>query len=408
MRALGRGVVQGTLLSAAGSLLVGCALLQPKADPIAMPEPPQTRSASLVIEVEPEDPSVSDYVQPEDHVFPPQASVVINVPSSIDSRRASDQSNGPDDDSFKTRNFYSAAEERIERELIRHGFRLLSRAKFEAKLREQRDAGAACDPWYRCPERLGDELRAAVEDLERDLEADEISRAEYAEEMAELGRSNLRSAGRSRQAGEDELVDMSEVIRAAQSGAAGERADYILEVNRFNTNPDEKMTRVIDLRGHPDVRRFRNNHAWTGDLTRSQDMILRCEQQMAELNAKLVEVQSGQVVWIGSHRVTESMLAGEENTLIYEITASENVVNADRVRSFVRYQNSEPQLVARSGQPKPDVPDYEVVAALDGPVLTSGQCTINDRSQQKRAAVSTALAQEVAETLIKTIRVGGI
>lgn len=334
-------------------------------------------------------------VQLATHNVRPGSTVVINVPSGVVD---DESSRGGSDKDFKTKDFFNEAEQEIEKVFIRNGFRVLSRAKFEAKLRDLRDE-ARCDfNEYRCLySSVAPEARPVLDDIKSKYENGKITGAEFADQVKQFKEQmQISSAGKSRQEDEKELTDISEVIRAAQSGDV--RADYILQINVFDTKKRLKVTN--DLRHNADVRDFINRYPEIKsafDLPKNH--LLSCAIVGAELNAKLIHVTSGEIVWIGQHQLNE-LSAGVQQISI-EMGERTSPRNESAVESFVRIQNFEEQRKARYGK-EISPPGWEYTTELIPPTVISGRCE-NDWSMDSE--IRTQLARNVAKELMSTIKV---
>jgi len=142
---------------------------------------------------------------------------------------------------IETTAFVSDTERQLEKELIKRGFRVINRARLEAKLREMRDSRDDCKGSLSalrpaCLQQLPEEAQRLIASFDQDRRAGKLSDLDFATKVAEVrDRFQYASAGRNRAA--NEMIDVSEVIRAAKDGEVG--ADFILLINgfRFETVP---------------------------------------------------------------------------------------------------------------------------------------------------------------------------
>ena len=86
---------------------------------------------------------------------------------------------------FKTKDFFNEAEQQIEKVLIRNGFRVLSRNKFEAKLRTLRDESKCNYAQYNCLySEVPPETRMILDALKIKFDKSTIDPDQYAEEVS--------------------------------------------------------------------------------------------------------------------------------------------------------------------------------------------------------------------------------
>lgn len=217
-------------------------------------------------------------------------SVVIAVPASEATREAGKldleeglaEGDGVAAIEFRTSSYFAQAEQQIERSLLEKEFRLLDRAKFEAKLRSQRAEAA--------------------------LSADKASADR------ELGRT--------------ELTDIAELIRATEEGE--NRADYIFRVDTFAIRPSSDETvHLLDFQEFEDLC---NEHAGLRQaiVAAGAESIVK-PGFSAVLNARLIRVADGEIVWVGRHKIgTQHVL---DNGFTVTLPVTKSVSNADMVNS---------------------------------------------------------------------------
>jgi hypothetical protein len=376
--------------------LAGCSSAPKLADPLAMPAVPAERSETVTVDLtlKSNNRLHDNVVQMPGHAVRPGSTVVINVPESLMEMRSRQ---GAANQEFKTKDFFNEAEQQIEKVFIGSGFRVLSRARFEAKLRDLRDE-ARCDlNTYSClRSSVADEARPILDDLKRRFDRGEITAAQYSDQIAEFkSKMQTRSAGRSRSGDNKELTDISEVIRAAQAGDI--RADYILQINRFHT--DKPVQLKADLRHEPQVRDFLAKYPQLRPTFESGHHELTCAIVGAELNAKLIHVQTGEIVWIGSHEMNE--ISAQVERIAVELRQRTFVSNAQEVQQFVAHQNTPYQRQARYGRAV-SLPQWKYQMALVPPTVSAGRC---EKTFKLNDETSATLARRVANELISTIKV---
>ncbi len=385
---------------AAGVCLSGCA---PRlADILPVPNPDPRRTDSVQFELFTPAVSVLDentVLSPNANILP-GSSFVIDVP--VDLRL---ESSGPDGagqggfstGDFSTRGYFNFAEQAIERGLLLNGFVVKDRSKFEAVLRDMRDreyfAQSAVDP----------AIQPILNDLRARLESGLISESEYANQVMEFrNRMQVFQQGPSNT---NQLADASEIIRAA--GASDIRAEYILQISNFETL--DYRNEQVYLLSHPDFRDFVDRHAAARRKFNdgSADAHYACEVAQASLDAKLIHVASGDVVWIGHHTVTEIDAEDNQAALRLEVSYERDCANCDEVSDRIAFLNTEEMRRERArGEISPRVDSYRYVETVsDARRIGGSQCQYGEREDTEALQrTRRELASRVAGELIGTIR----
>lgn len=190
-------------------------------------------------------------------------------------------------DVFKTEGYINKAEVVVEKELLRAGFDVIDRSKFEAKLRTKRENNSHKETLV---------YEKAKKLLDEKLKNTTISKEEYVHELAKL-----KETTQHRSRGQKELIDMSELIRAA--GSKGVQADFILQLTTIEEYKGYKTQ--VKIHGNPDVENYlKNNPDVTyGDRANSIPYSFDTQVFRVVFAAKLFDVQTGKVVWTGSHEL---------------------------------------------------------------------------------------------------------
>ena len=248
-----------------------------------------------------------------------------------------------DDSVFKTDGYFNEAEQAVEKALIRIGFDVLDRSKFEAKLRDLRDRSNIRPGWYY--DWTEDLLESGEYDVLKDqykkqLENGIITPSQYAEIINEVDKMSQRGLpGNKRE--EDEMNDIAEVIRAAQTGV--DQAEYLLQINEVKVvDAGQKSLRIEH---YPEVWGFVNQHHGLGIGYSSKDIPPSIESRWfkATCNAKLIEVKTGSIVWIGSHEIESS----SAQTINIRFGVEKNVRNEDDVNAVIYAHNQENEILSK-------------------------------------------------------------
>lgn len=263
-------------------------------------------------------------------IVKPGSSVVISVPASIYQRTQQTSGHGVADElGFRTDGYFNVLEQYIERGLIAAGFHVKDRAKFEAKLRDLRDSGDVV-------RRADSPYNAALANLQKELDAGKITREEYAEQALQL-RDKLLDPSRSSRSRE-ELTDISEVIRAAQDGDV--MADYVLQVNELAVVHYTGTPLQLGIR--PEVQEvLRKNPGLRLGSPGEEGAIpstLKQPWAQARFNAKLIDVKTGSIDWIGEFTI-ESLAVLEDGVRIV-IGIRKRPTNANVIIRGIESHNS--------------------------------------------------------------------
>lgn len=386
-------VVYSVLGTAMAVVMSGCG---PKlAPPLSQPVAPQTSIDVIKVPLQWE----SDYDLNDNiaylkaHKVVVGSSVVLNVPPRILQEQSEQDVTTQ---GFKTEGFFNVAEQQIERGLLNSGFRVLSRAKFEAKLRSLRDLQKDYSTSMSGIRSESEpEVRILIDEIQSQYEKGTINEDKYIDKIKYFkNKLQVTAAGKRRNSEDQELTDISEVIRAASSD--GVKADYILQINEFDTNKKlvvkNRLGEVESVRAfvrkYPDVKREFDNG----------NDVFRCAVIGAVLNAKLIHVATGEIVWIGENKLNE--VDSGVNNITVELGARTSVSNEREVRNFVNQNNGMLARELRFGKDM-QVPAWDFTTSLIPATLVAGDCKQewtpnNDKSLK--------LARKVSKDLIATIK----
>lgn len=237
--------------------------------------------------------------------------IVIALPVERNAKRGKAEDSLNKTAAFKTEGYLNKAEPNVEKELMRFGFNVIDRSKFEAKLRTLRDSTKYDTKYYRKQSEIYDEKVSYLKQQKAD---GKISAEDYFNKLSE---ADLDS--RSRKVDNKEIVDMSELIRAAQSN--GVKADYILQLNEIVEYSAYQTS--ISIKGLPEIKDYMslNPDLEYGTKENNIPSSFPVGVYQVVFGAKLINVQSGKVQWVGTH---------ELNSLdIESITASFSIIKED-------------------------------------------------------------------------------
>jgi hypothetical protein len=341
------------LFSAALALLTSaCSSLapvipQPKAPPMFKD------SATLAIARKQSVVDPADIVYPGGYSIRSGSSVVISVPSNFLTEMMEKNAENLKDskqldrakrsmDLYNTSGYFNYAEQQIEKELIRVGFTVLDRAKFEAKLRE-----------LRSPNGINRNDTMDVSEVIRATQGADLTSIERArlEKMLRELRNSMRLNG-------NEMIDISEVIRAAQSGE--NRADYVLQINQLKLNRESVSQ---EIRKSAPIQQFIDKYPEIANAVPDQYSF---PEYSATFNAKLIEVATGRIVWVGGHTVTSRNII--ERDIQLTVTVRKFVTNEAEVTGYVERENTEEVRKKRGDRPV-SIPPWKYDYKFDFQVL---------------------------------------
>lgn len=274
-----------------------------------VPTPPSPKSTPIIIKIPKKASPVTaeNTIMRKGAVIKQGSSVVISVPSSLFQRPQDTAARGISDAlGFRTDGYFNVLEQYIERGLIAVGLQAKDRSKFEAKLRDLRDSTAVrgSDNSY----------TMALGSLQKELNGGKLSRDEFAEKAKQLRDKLLDPSGSSRN--REEMTDISEVIRAAQDGVV--IADYVLQVNDLAVKPFAGAPLQLAARPEVQAALSQNPGLRIGSAEDQANAIPPTLPQpwaQARFNAKLIDVKTGSIDWIGEYSI-ESLAVLEEGLSI--------------------------------------------------------------------------------------------
>lgn len=349
-----------------------------------VPKAPTPVSMPLTIRISKQSTSVSpeNSIMRRGAIVKPGSSVVISVPASIYQRSQQTAGQGISDElGFRTDGYFNVLEQYIERGLIATGFHVKDRAKFEAKLRDLRDSGDVV-------RRADNPFNAALANLQKELDTGKITREEYAKQALELRDRLLDPSQSSRN--REELTDISEVIRAAQDGEV--MADYVLQVNElavvhYTGTPLQLGTQAEVqevLRANPGLRLGPPGEKGVIPSTLKQPWA------QARFNAKLIDVKTGSIDWIGEYTI-ESLSVLEDGVRIV-IGIRKRPTNANTIIEGIQNHNSTVQAAFRRASDAKESLDAKYHDAMqqksyygmpqDGEILQASRRRDVERSEQ--------------------------
>jgi len=230
------------------------------------------------------------------------------------------------DVAFSTAEYFNKAEQEIEKSLLRKSFTVMDRSKFEAELRDRREK--------KIDKNSSMALDAEISRLRKKNKSGSISDQDLISEIeAAENRYTMDSSGSSRAAGDNELVDISELIRAAQEGK--NQADYILQVNSFDIDPISD--RQLYIAEQDEVQTLFTEHPGLIDAMHEKDIATITQPGFfGYLNAKLIDVKTGAIVWVGEHRVESQNVTD----IRVKMTMSRQISNDKDIKRLVNNYNT--------------------------------------------------------------------
>lgn len=231
-----------------------------------------------------------------------------------------------DDVAFSTAEYFNKAEQEIEKSLLRKSFTVMDRSKFEAELRDRREK--------KSDKNTSKALTAEISRLRKQNKSGLISDKDLIAEIeAAENRYSEDSSGNTREAGDNELVDISELIRAAQEGQ--NQADYILQVNSFDIDPISDRQLYISEQ-EKIAAHFIEHQGLLDEMYEQNVATITQPGFFGYLNAKLIDVKTGAIVWVGEHRVESQNVID----IRVKMTMSRQAANEAKIKGFVQGYNN--------------------------------------------------------------------
>ena len=158
----------------------------------------------------------------------------------------------------------------------------------------------------------------------------------------------------------------------------------------------------IRLLANPVFRTFADKYQTVKDkYSEAGSTHFRCDAQQATISAKLIDVASGDVIWIGNHTVTE--FDGREIEL--EVGYERSVNNYASILNFVESNNTGKARIRRYGQEVTLPPFSYSTVVTDPRNLSVTECELGSRTMSDLQRSSEELASRAVAELIRTIRV---
>lgn len=381
--------------------LNGCVTPAPE---ISMPMVPDSVSDEVIVKVESRDLyQDSDVVVVKGHLIHPDSKVLIDFATNSPAAAGG----------------WYMVEQEIEKELIRNGFIALSKDNMPLIT----DSSSAVKI---------DDKQVKLKFLKQRLAKGEIDIDSFVKEHKRLMNSenDIGSEAEGMSYFKESNLDRQVVRKLAN-------VDYVLKISEFNTN--NKTPFEINLRKYPQVKEFLNRNPQVKQEFEKSE-IMQCTEYTAILNAKLIELSTGRIVWIGRQELSSQVI--DENQLQISMSATKSVTNSDMVEKYVNQKNTKEERYERSdsvakstslfgsgtrliekvkeyvpeqtkveeGEAKPveeeiitSMPDWEYKTQLIQPHIIKGVCEYSDNDFAAKKQIK-RLTRAVTKELIKTIR----
>jgi hypothetical protein len=353
--------------------------------------PPESKSFQIVIKIPKKDSVVEagNSITRPGAIIKPGSSVVISVPKDFAANLAkSDQSNAPstigNTSDFRTDEYFNDLEQYIERGLIAIGLQAKDRSKFEAKLRDLRESSKAART---------SSYTIALANLTKELENGKISRDEFGAQDKKLQEKLDPTGGVGKQ--KTEMTDISEVIRAAQSGDV--MADYVLQVNSLAVQDFAGEPMQLDKRPEVQAVLDQNPGLRIGEENGAGHSLPATIQQpwsQAVFNAKLIEVKTGSIDWSGEFSVES--LAVLEDGITIKIGVRRLTSNGKAITNAISDYNTRVSGAYQAAVNAKQALDQKYREVMQ-PVEYQGKAEIGEAIQTRRRSEVEAAEKQFAE-----------
>lgn len=341
---------------------------------LKVPAPPPLKAIPLVIKIPKKATTVSaeNAVMRRGATIKAGSSVVISMPS-VAQRQLDDAARsketaaqgGVATTGFRTDGYFNMLENCSERELTSVGLFVKDRSKFEAKLRDLHDGITPAKT------AAGSENTQSVGGLSPFKNDGELKR--------------------------QELYDLPELIRAAQDGEV--MADYILQVSDLSVRP--YTGEPLQLSTRPEVQAVLNEAPGlrVGGEKENGDSIpatLNQPWMTAHFNAKLINVKTGTIDWIGDYNVESLSVLDDGMTILIGIRRLTE--NAKAIVSAITAYNDQLSASRRDALETKGELQTVYVSAMES-VQYQGEEYAGVRIQNERKERVTAAEQAYAKKL---------
>ncbi|MDC0947817.1 hypothetical protein OAS86_00520 [Gammaproteobacteria bacterium] len=260
--------------------------------------------------------------------------------------------------------------------------------------------------------RTADETTAAVDQISNEKESDgnEIYSTtgyyNYAEnqiekELIRIGFNVVDRAkyvAKIKQLNASSFEDISDVIRlAAQDDAV--RSDYILQINKLSFDTGRNK---ISIKSYPQVKEYLNKFPQIAPKV--QDTYEYPEYNIT-FDGKLIEVSTGRISWLGTHKVTSGeLLAKSGENIRINMTVRKYPTNQDEIERFIAFQNTPEQRQNRYGNPV-SIPEIEYDYSFDFSVIPDLNDLEKTGAESYFQGFREQLIKKAASELIRTVTV---
>jgi len=337
--------------------ITGCATSLPKLDPVpelefhphmVPPDPVDLTQTIVVGRTNSDKNTLLDNIMVRNNLAIPEDSrVVINMPYKVQPQvtnkpqtlkrgralvvQAIKGDAAQDSNATEIDHYFDIVEQQIEKSLLEKNLTVIDRAKFSVALQQQ------CHQAVWQQDRFRETMAIIKEGAMHQLTVGLINQDQF---LTELTHYMENYAGAGSRCCVSESIDASmgipELICAAQSQYV--RVDYILEVNEFETT--SLQDEMIFLNDVAEIKiLIAADDQLEKELERENYNTVVKPGYVGHLRAKLIEVATGAIVWLGEHQVESQNVLRQGFTI--EVPIRKEVANIGQLNQRVNDYNQE-------------------------------------------------------------------
>lgn len=177
----------------------------------------------------------------------------------------------------------------------------------------------------------GEALRSAAtfNDLEQQVEFALLDKGFDLRDRSKFEARRIRDDGDA-----DSIETQAELLNAAQGPDGQSLADYVLQINEIRTERD-KVTRIDPL-DYPQVVNFANANPGLAESGAISEIVVKHVE--ASFNAKIIKVDTGSIMWVGTHKVNSMDLPPRGVEVTISVTPTPKNLD-DLVNEAKDYEN---------------------------------------------------------------------
>jgi hypothetical protein len=183
--------------------------------------------------------------------------------------------------------------------------------------------------------------------------------------------------------------DVSDVLRlAAQDSTV--KSDFILQINKLSFG---KTNKTLYLRSFPEIKAYLDKFP---EVAPQVPKTYTYPEYNVVFDAKLIEVKSGRIMWLGNYRVDSGqVLSKNAMNILMTMAVRKYPSNEKEIKEFIEFQNTPDQRVKRYNK-EVVIPEVEYDYSFDFSVFP-------DLNELEKEESNNELFKDHREALIRTV-----